>query len=273
MRDLINRLLPRPVVRGGRRLLRGVTRKFGLGEPADPALSDLSGDGDWKAAGDAIVLWSQALCNVTPDAHVLDIGCGPGRMAEGLLGYLSDAGRYTGFDVSKAAIAHAEARLGSDDRAHFHHADIHNLEYNPSGKIKASTFEFPASDSSLDFAFATSVFTHMHTVDVAHYIGEIARTLKPGGCALITVFLMDSESRPAMAAGRTSYRFDKRLDAHSASIDARTPERALAFEDGFILEALQTHNLMIDGDIHRGTWRGHDNAMAFQDMIVVRKAG
>ena len=273
MRDVLNRLLPRPVVRGGRRLLRGMTRRIGLGEPADPALSDLSGDGDWKAAGDAIVLWAQALCGVPRDAQVLDIGCGPGRMAEGLLGYLSDDGRYTGFDVSQAAITHAETRLGSDARARFHHADIHNLEYNPRGETEASAYEFPVPDESLDFAFATSVFTHMHTKDVAHYIGEIARTLKPGGCALVTVFLMDSESRVAMAAGRARYRFDKRIDAQSASIDARTPERAMAFEDGFILDQLQTHSLTIEGDIHRGTWRGHDNAMAFQDMLVVRKPG
>tara|TARA_R110002096_G_scaffold22692_13_gene72940 strand:- start:885 stop:1703 length:819 start_codon:yes stop_codon:yes gene_type:complete len=272
MRDLANRLLPRPVVRTGRRVWNTVRRGVGLGEPADPALADLSGDGDWKAAGNAIVLWTQALCGVSKQAHVLDIGCGPGRMAEGLLGYLDETGRYTGFDVSARAIDSAQSRLGADGRATFIHADIANLEYNPTGTLPGHAYAFPVPSDSIDFAFATSVFTHMHGRDVDHYLAETARVLKPGGCALFTAFLLDDESRVAMAAGRTSHRFNQRLDSHSASIDARTPERAIAFEDDWFFDRLEANGLTLDADVHRGTWRGHAHAMAFQDLMVVRKA-
>lgn len=272
MRTLANRILPRPVVRAARRTWLGIQRLAGRGEASDPELADLSGEGDWKAAGEAITLWAQALCGVKPDATVLDIGCGPGRMAEGLLAYLEADGGYTGFDVSARAIAHAKRRLGQDARARFIHADIANLEYNPRGTIQPAEYVFPVESDTVDFAFATSVFTHVRADAVARYLRETARVLKPGGCALFTFFQLDGESRVAMAAGRTSHRFDKRIDAHSATIDARTPERAMAFEDSWFLDRLASYGLVVEGDLHRGTWRGHAHAMAFQDLIVVRKA-
>ncbi|WP_420435017.1 class I SAM-dependent methyltransferase [Hyphobacterium sp.] len=271
MRDLANRLLPRPVVRGLRRPARMAAALLGWAEAADPALADLSGDGDWKAAGEAITLWARALCGVQPDAEVLEIGCGPGRMAEGLLGWLNAAGRYTGFDPSMAAIASAQKRVGSDDRARFLHADLFNAEYNPRGTLKDSEFGFPVADNTLDFAFATSVFTHMRIAGVARYIDEVARCLKPGGTFLFTAFLLDPDARVAMATGRAAYRFSDPLDALSATIDARTPERAIAHEREAVLGCLGKADLTVEGEIHAGTWRGLDHAMAFQDLIVARK--
>lgn len=271
MRDLANRLLPRPVVRGLRRPTRMAAALLGWAEAADPALADLSGDGDWKAAGEAITLWAQALCGVQPDAAVLEIGCGPGRMAEGLLGWLSAEGRYTGFDPSAAAIAKAQKRLGGDDRARFLHADLFNAEYNPRGTLKDAEFGFPGADSTVDFAFATSVFTHMRVAGVERYIDEAARCLKPGGTFLFTAFLLDPEAHVAMAAGRAVYRFSEPLDTVSATIDAKTPERAIAHEREAVLAGLRKAGLIVAGDIHAGTWRGHDHAMAFQDLIVAKK--
>jgi SAM-dependent methyltransferase len=271
VRTLANRILPRAIVRGLRRPVRMAAAWLGWTEPADPALADLSGEGDWKAAGDAIVLWAEALCGVQRNAHILEIGCGPGRMAEGLLDWLGEDGRYTGFDPSGAAIARAKARLGQDGRARFLHANLFNREYNPRGGDDDTDYRFPADDGAIDFVFATSVFTHMQIAGVRRYIAEAARCLRPGGAFLFTAFLLDPQSKAAMASGRTTYAFHARLDDVSATIDPKTPERAMAHERAVILDALREAGFEIDGDVHDGTWRGHAHAMAFQDLIVARK--
>ncbi|WP_421788142.1 class I SAM-dependent methyltransferase [Hyphobacterium sp.] len=271
MRDLANRLLPRAFVRSLRRPVRLAASVLGWTEAADSALADLSGEGDWAAAGDAITLWARALCHVTPDANVLEIGCGPGRMAEGLLNWLDETGRYTGFDPSRKAIDAAQSRLGVDPRSRFEHADLLNAEYNPKGSRQAGAYRFPARDGGVDFVFATSVFTHMRLAGIRHYMVQAARVLKPGGAFLFTVFLLDEKSRVAMATGRASFRFHDPIDDMSATIDPKTPERAIAHERTEILAALNDAGLAVEDRIHEGTWRGTDHAMAFQDLIVARK--
>ncbi|MCW5725800.1 MAG: class I SAM-dependent methyltransferase, partial [Maricaulaceae bacterium] len=218
----------------------------------------------------AAALWARAVCGVAPDARMLDIGCGPGRAAEGLLAWMDGAGAYTGFDVSKPAIAAAQARLSGHANARFIHADIRNGEYNPKGAIAAADYRFPAEDASVGYAFALSVFTHMRSADTAHYLREAARVLAPGGVFMATLFVLDRESRKAMALDRAAYRFDTPVDAVSETIDRRTPERAIAFDEGFVGQALAGAGLT-PAAFHPGTWRGRDPAMAFQDMIVARK--
>lgn len=270
IRTLANQFMPRPLVRRLRKIWRGV---IGTSGAAEASLADLSGEGDWKAAGYAIVLWAEALCHAERDANVLDIGCGPGRMAEGLLDWLNTSGSYTGFDPSAEAIRVAESRLGSDPRARFFHTDLANGEYNPGGREAAQSYCFPCENATIDLAIATSVFTHMKADATAHYIAETARCLKPGGAFLMTLFLLDTESRAAMATGKAAYRFRHRLNADSATIDRKTPERAIAVTRDFIVAQLSAAGLEIEEKIHAGTWRGLDHAMAFQDLIVARKPG
>ena len=50
-------------------------------------------------------------------------------------------------------------------------------------ETKASEYTFPYEDGEFDVVVLTSVFTHMLPDDVAHYLDEIARVLKPGGRA------------------------------------------------------------------------------------------
>ena len=49
---------------------------------------------------------------------------------------------------------------------------------------------------------ATSVFTHLDRPAVEHYLAETRRALAPGGVALLTFFLLDDDSRAALAGGR-----------------------------------------------------------------------
>ncbi|MDP3910577.1 MAG: class I SAM-dependent methyltransferase [Gemmatimonadales bacterium] len=69
----------------------------------------------WAAVADRIV--------VLQPAAVIDLGCGPGQMAEALAARVEFIGRYQGFDFSRVAIRAARAR-GLPDRFTFHVRDL-----------------------------------------------------------------------------------------------------------------------------------------------------
>ncbi len=112
---------------------------------------------------------------------VLDIGCGFGRLAIGVLDRIGEPVRYCGVDVSEAAVAWCNRRIA---RAHptftFLRLDVRNERYNPSGKQVASTFRLPFDDAVFDIGYAYSVFSHMELADVERYLTELRRILKVG---------------------------------------------------------------------------------------------
>ncbi len=71
---------------------------------------------------------------MTPDEAVLEPGCGTGRMAEPLAGYLSATGSYDGFDVVRKAIEWCETNIQSPN-FRFRHVDVRNRYYNPEGQL------------------------------------------------------------------------------------------------------------------------------------------
>ena len=124
------------------------------------------------------------------DSRVLDIGCGCGKTARFLI---NDRGvaHYAGFDVLKLSIDWSREHLtpGSNGRFQFHHADLSNDMYNPHGKLQACDYRFPSVDSTVDLAFAASLFTHLLEMDCRHYLRETARVLRCGGLAIISVHI------------------------------------------------------------------------------------
>jgi 2-polyprenyl-6-hydroxyphenyl methylase/3-demethylubiquinone-9 3-methyltransferase len=105
------------------------------------------------------------------DKHFLDVGCGGGFLAEELarLGC-----RVAGVDPSEPSIIAA--------RAHARASGL-SIEY-----VVAGGENLPFPDSSFDFVACCDVLEHVSDLDMV--IGEIARTLKPGG-----VFFYDTINR------------------------------------------------------------------------------
>jgi SAM-dependent methyltransferase len=117
---------------------------------------------------------------------LLDIGCGCGSLARHLV--VLRTLRYVGFDLFRPSIdwcRAAFARCG--ERFRFEHFDGHSETYNPAGTLQPSDYAFPCEDSSIDFVYAGSLFTHLLEPDAAHYLREVHRVLKPNGLARLTI--------------------------------------------------------------------------------------
>jgi SAM-dependent methyltransferase len=111
--------------------------------------------------GDQLLSYFITVCWLQPNARVLDIGCGIGRMAVALTHYLTSEGGYDGTDINPGAIKWCTSKITRQyPRFCFHFADIDNKKYNPKGRVKASGYAFPFDKDLFDLVILISVFTH-----------------------------------------------------------------------------------------------------------------
>jgi SAM-dependent methyltransferase len=204
------------------------------------------------------------------EAHhdVLDIGCGGGRMAAPLLYHL-EHGSYIGFDVHQESIAWClEAIAPRHPRFDFQFVDLHNGIYNRSDR-DAADFVFPYEEDTFDFAIATSVFTHMFHDEVANYLRQTFRVLRPGGAFFCTAFLLTPSSTVEMVRNPGAVKF---LSDHEGSLinDPERPAAAVAhFAEPFM--TLATLAGFIPERLIAGMWPGSGAGVTKQDIVLLRK--
>jgi len=118
----------------------------------------------WKAT-----LIDEVLLAGLGDAEsVLEIGPGAGRWSEVLQ---PRAKRLVLVDVTPRALELTRERLG----------DVANVEF-----ILSDGGTFAAVEaSSVDFVWSFDAFVHIAPLDVASYVSEVARVVRPGGSAVI----------------------------------------------------------------------------------------
>jgi SAM-dependent methyltransferase len=233
----------------------------------------VGGDGGmFKAIGVQFLGYLIELCGLQPGDAVLDVGCGSGRVAVPLTGYLNREGRYAGFDVSRPAIAWCTENIsGPYPNFDFRVADIHNGLYNPQGKYKSSEFRFPYPDGSFDVAFLASVFTHMLPQDMDHYLHEIVRVLKPGGRCLITFFLLNEESSALINEGKGKHKYEHEMQGYRTT-NANLPEAAIAYPEAFVRDLYRKCRLELREPLSYGSWCGRTDGLSFQDIVIAVKA-
>jgi hypothetical protein len=79
-----------------------------------------------------------------PSEAVLDVGCGPGRVAYALTYYLDGAARYEGFDVVAPMISWARRQISSRFPGfRFQAVDVRNRAFNPRGRLRPADWSFP----------------------------------------------------------------------------------------------------------------------------------
>lgn len=229
--------------------------------------------GHYEEAGAEFLGHLIDLCGLQPHEAVLDVGCGSGRMALPLTGYLNGEGRYAGFDISQDAIAWCQTNITSaHPNFEFEVADIYNSLYNPKGTQRSLDFRFPYQDASFDLVLLTSVFTHMFPSDVEHYLDEIARVLKPGGRSLCTYFLLNDESLALIDDGKAVHRFQYHGPGYRTTQKKRA-EDAIALPERFVRDLYAKFGFTPREPLHYGSWSGRTEHLSFQDIVVATKTG
>ncbi len=237
-----------------------------------PRSSIFIGAGDFRATGEAFLHHFIDIGHLSPDDTVLDVGCGIGRMAVPLTTYLSPSSAYHGIDIVPKGITwcrrHITARYPN---FHFHHANVINRHYNPSGAVPAAAFRFPSVDDTFSFVLVTSVFTHMLPGDMDHYLDEIARATKSGGTLFATFFLLNDESVRLMNAGNGNIVFDHRVSHLCSAADPDDPEGAVAYEEHAVRSMLEAHGFLVPQPPWYGSWCGRNTFLSYQDILVASK--
>lgn len=230
----------------------------------------LNADYYWSTAEEFLGYFKE-LSSLKPTEEVLDIGCGCGQMAAKLSEYLDQNSTYEGLDIAEPAIDWCSKNISSRyPNFHFQLADVFNKKYNPRGKNQPSQYTFPYEDESFDFVFAKSIFEHMLPEDIQHYLSEIVRVLKTGGRSLITFFLLNRESLDLMKTAKSTTNFKYNRGIYS-TVDERTPEVLLAYDEAFILNLYKRLQLRITLPINFGWWCGRSSYLSYHDIIVASK--
>jgi SAM-dependent methyltransferase len=200
---------------------------------------------DFKQTGGDQLEFFVELAGLRPTDRVLDIGCGVGRIARPLTGYLSGGGSYDGFDILPYMIDWCRANIADQHpNFRFHLASIASTTNEREDTLDAAEFRFPFEDGTFDFAYAGSLFTHLTPAGTENYLAETARTLKPGG-RLVATFNMYNEQTQARTPGRSldlawphdfgTYRLKEK----------DSPESNVAYEEGYVRETYKRAGLTI----------------------------
>lgn len=228
------------------------------------------GRGDYRTIGEHFLSIFKNQAGLRPESHVLDVGCGIGRMAVPLTSYLNASARYEGFDIVPEGIGWCRKNITPEyPNFHFQHANIYNRNYNPEGHLQAIDYHFPYPNDTFDFVFLTSVFTHMLPEDMEHYFVEISRVLRKGGNCLITFFLANDESIALMEQGKSTIDFKHQFPGFLTR-DHDVPESAVCYPEEYVRQLFDHYQFDLQA-VHYGSWCGRSGALSVQDIIIARK--
>lgn len=114
------------------------------------------------------------LGNVEREVHILDIGCGTGKLAHRLVTHHREA-RVFGIDLSESMIRAGQHRIATQERIHLSVADSEHL---------------PFADSTFDYVTCSNSFHHYPNQEAA--LRQMFRVLKSGGRLFLTDGYRDS---------------------------------------------------------------------------------
>lgn len=225
-----------------------------------------------KKTGEMFLDYFVKVWGLKPNARILDVGSGISRIAVPLTHYLTKDGSYEGLDIIPEAIRWCGMKISPlYPNFRFQLADIANSHYNPDGTLRAADYSFPYSDSSFDFVFLGSVFTHLLPREMERYLYETARVLKVGGKTLITFFLLTPETLSRIERGESTLPFAYDGEGFK-TVSEQVPEKALAYDESYINRLYERNRLSIVSPIRYGTWSYAVSDFEYQDFVLAEKA-
>lgn len=217
-------------------------------------------------------------CKLQPNERILDVGCGTGRLAIGLLDFLGPEGRYVGFDIDEKRIRWCRQNITRRNPLFsFVYSNVSNPYYRRDANLRPETYRFPWADNSFDVVALISVFTHMLPHEAENYLKEIVRVLKPGGRCFISYylvtdealsFLRDPERNLTFPELRNFLRFDY---GEYRTAQPMMPEMAVGLMEPWVRTRYAQVGLRIAEPIRYGHWSGRQTPESrdnLQDYVV-----
>ena len=173
---------------------------------------------------------------LTASSRVLDVGCGVGRLAIGVIGRIGAIRAYRGVDIDKEAIRWCQCHITLEHPAfQFFHVNVKHPRYNPRGKEIDTRLVLPFNDGEFDVVYLYSVFSHMLPRGIRAYLTEFQRLLSPSGKVFLTAFVEDDV--PKVAVNPAGYRKMKWVG----------PLHCVRYEKGFFESLLAASGFRAEG--------------------------
>jgi SAM-dependent methyltransferase len=236
-------------------------------------LVDMTGGGTdtWDAIANYHMVSYDRYAPISPDSHILEVGSGVGRDAIMLTDKLSPKGQYIGVEIIKPSIEWCNKNITPKfPNFTFEYLDIESQIHNPKGKLKTTDIRLPAPDDWADLIILQSVFTHMFSWDIVHYLKEFRRILKPGGRVVASFFIINDEAIKLVEKTNASLAFRYRLEEGCYINDIQYPEGAVGYTPKKFKEMLRIGGLQLDQPVHYGEWCGRKNVQDGQDIAVLK---
>ena len=234
-----------------------------------PRRLDFVGHSDFAATGDEFLAHFVELGGLQPGERVLDVGCGIGRMARPLAGYLSPTASYDGFDVNRDGIAWCRRRYRRHPNFRFERR--RPLQRRATTRAARSAPTSTASPTTTRASTSCVATSRVH----APARGRGRRTTSPsrracsrpaGGCSRRSS-CSTTQSRARSPAARAALPF---LDADAARRGrrrGRSPRRRSPTTTTGSCEALRATGCS-SSRCTRGRGAGDDEPVSFQDIVV-----
>lgn len=187
-----------------------------------------------------------------PHHHMLDLGCGCGRVALPVISFLNEQGHYYGLDVDQEMMDWCNANFGSATMS-FDWANVKNSLYFGDGAQLDSEYKFPYPDNTLDFGFGFSIFTHLLEPGTRNYLSELSRTMKVGGKFMFSTFLLDEKTQASVDAGKSAWRLQQSNSDICKYDLPQTPEATVAFTRDGMEAMLADYGFRIESFV-QGNW-------------------
>jgi SAM-dependent methyltransferase len=174
------------------------------------------------------------------ESRVVDIGCGVGRLATGLLAEFGQV-EYLGLDANRLFLTWCREHI---QRFHptyrFVHYDVVNELYNPGGTVDGTGIRLPVESESADIVYLWGVFTNMRPDHTTIYLSEASRIVRTGGRLFLTAFV--EEGVPPVSYNPPDY----------VPYDCTVPLAVVQYNRQEFFSLFDQHSLHVEDFRHHG---------------------
>jgi SAM-dependent methyltransferase len=210
---------------------------------------------------------------LSPQSAILDYGCGMGRFTYAAGKYLSNEGRYYGYEPNQTAIAFLKQAYADRPNFHFDGRPLNFEEDYVAGvygtkvanTIGALDVDLSFVERPVDIQWTASVFTHMWVEPIISVLRKMAQVVKPNGIYVNSWFIIDDNAKFALRCGLTDRSLPFVIN-RAWTYSQTNPLVCTGYEEETVKEiyASAGHDIIA---IIKGHWTGRESRQE-QDMVI-----